>query len=84
MGVIIQFDRISGKETGDGKMESKHWTNADKIRSMTEDELAKFLGFVAQDAFCYGRGIRDKMILYPFGEYESTIEWLREEAKVES
>ena len=63
--------------------EKKPVTNADRIRSMTDEELANFLGFVAQDAFCYGRGIRDKMVLFPFGEYDSTIEWLRREAKNE-
>lgn len=56
-------------------------TNADRIRSMTDEELANELGFVAQDAFCYGRGWRDKMILYPFGSYEDALEWLKQEAE---
>ena len=56
-------------------------TNADRIRNMTDEELANELGFVAQDAFCYGRGLRDKMILYPFGSYEETLEWLKQEAE---
>ena len=56
-------------------------TNADRIRQMSDEELAELIGFVAQDAFCYGRGMRDKMLIYPqFGEYDTTIKWLKEEA----
>ena len=58
----------------------KPQTNGDRIRQMSDEELANFIGFVAQDAFCYGRGMRDKMLIYPqFGEYEATINWLKEE-----
>lgn len=56
-------------------------TNGDRIRSMTDEELANELGFVAQDAFCYGRGLRDKMILFPFESYEEALEWLKQEVE---
>ena len=63
------------------KLPEKKQTNADRIRQMSDEELANFIGFVAQDAFCYGRGMRDKMLIYPqFGEYDTTIKWLKEEA----
>ena len=55
-------------------------TNADKIRAMSDEELANFIGFACQDAFCYGRGMRDKMMIYPFGTHESTMDWLKQEA----
>ena len=77
------MDRVSKAER-ELVRKMQRQTNADRIRSYTDQELAIFLGFVAQDAFCYGCGLRDKMILYQFDEYESTIEWLMEEAKVES
>lgn len=54
-------------------------TNGDRIRAMTDRELCEFLGFVAQDAFCYGAGLRNEMKIYPFGTYESTMEWLQKE-----
>ena len=60
--------------------ENRHPSNADRIRSMGDEELADFLGFVAQDAFCYGRGMREKMLVYPFDTHESTLDWLKQEA----
>ena len=54
-------------------------TNADLIRSLDDDQLCEFLGWITQDAFCYGAGLRNKMELYPFGSMESTEKWLREE-----
>ena len=56
------------------------FTNADAIRDMSDDELSLFLGFVAQDAFCYGRGMRERMVNYPFESIESTMAWLRQKA----
>lgn len=57
------------------------WSNADRIRAMTDEELANELAFIAQDAFCYGRGMRDKMLLYPFDSYEETLKWLKQESE---
>ena len=55
-------------------------TNADRIRSMTDDELCEFIGFATQDAFAYGAGLRDHMMIYPFGTHEDVMAWLRQEA----
>lgn len=52
-------------------------TNADRLRSMSDDELAKELGWIVQDAFLYGAGERIGMKRYPFDNYESTLNWLR-------
>ena len=52
-------------------------TNADRIRAMSDEELANELGFVAQDAFMYGCGERERMMLYPFENYKSTLDWLQ-------
>ena len=57
--------------------EPKPQTNADKIRSMTDEELANFIGFACQDAFAYGAGLRNKMLIYPFGTREETLGWLK-------
>ena len=63
--------------------EGRKMSNADKIRSMSDAELANFIGFVAQDAFCYGRGMRDRMMIYPFDTHESTMAWLAQAAQPE-
>lgn len=55
-------------------------TNANEIRAMSDEKLAEFFCFVAQDAFCYGRGMREKMLLFPFGNYEDAFKWMGEEA----
>ena len=52
-------------------------SNADRIRAMSDEELANELGFVAQDAFMYGCGERERMMLYPFENYKSTLDWLQ-------
>ena len=53
--------------------------NGDAIRAMTDEELAHFIGFACQDAFAYGAGLRNEMKIYPFGTYESTMAWLKQE-----
>ena len=60
-------------------MYEKRPSNADRLRAMSDEELAEWIGWVTQDAFCYGAGLRDKMILYPFGAAESTMAWLKQE-----
>lgn len=59
------------------------WTNADRIRNSTDEELAIFLGFVVQDAFLYGARIRPQMTIYPFNDLEGTAKWLKQEANME-
>lgn len=55
-------------------------SNADRIRAMSDEELANELGFVAQDAFLYGCGEREGMKLYPFENYSNTLDWLQSPA----
>lgn len=55
-------------------------TNANRIRAMSDEELANELGFVAQDAFMYGCGERERMMLYPFENYRSALDWLQSPA----
>ena len=55
-------------------------TNGDKIRSMTDEELAKELGWIEQDAYLFGAGLRKHMNFYPDG-YVAMIEWLKSEAE---
>jgi len=52
-------------------------TNADRIRQMTDEELANFIGYACQDAFAYGAGLRNRMLIYPFGTREETMDWLK-------
>jgi len=61
----------------DDTVPDKPQTNADRIRSMTDEELAEFIGFACQDAFAYGARLRDKMMVYPFGTREETLGWLK-------
>ena len=73
------FSNIGTAQYGQGVQKSII-TNADRIRNLTDEELANELAFVAQDAFCYGRGLRDKMLLHPFESYEEILKWLKQEA----
>ena len=65
--------------------DDKNWnftpTNADYIRAMTDEELATFLGFVIQDGYCYGVGLRNELKVIPVSEHREMIEWLKSEAK---
>lgn len=55
------------RSTGCTFYESKPQTNADKIRAMTDEELAKFL--------------TKKMYARIAGDWKSWLKWLRQEAK---
>ena len=53
-------------------------SNAMKIRSMTDEELAKWLNHMQADA--YNRGmLEDWIVGYP-NNYYNWLDWLREEA----
>jgi len=52
-------------------------SNADRIRAMSDEELANFIGYACQDAFAYGAGLRNRMLIYPFGTREETMDWLK-------
>ena len=56
-------------------------TNGEKIRQMTDDDLCEWIGWVVQDAFLYGMGQRKEMMLFPFGDEETTFRWLKQEAE---
>ena len=53
-------------------------TNGDRVRTMSDEWLANFVAFVSQDAYCYGAGMRDGMIIYPFESYESALSWMKQ------
>lgn len=55
-------------------------TNADRIRSMSDDELDKFLGEIQWDVANYCGGVTQKQE-YPVPEQRGAwIDWLRQEA----
>ena len=54
-------------------------TNADRIRRMTDEELATFLGFTLQDGYCYGAGLRKELKFIPVSEHNEMVEWLKKE-----
>lgn len=54
-------------------------TNADRIRAMTDEELATFLGFTLQDGYCYGAGLRKELKFIPVSELNEMVEWLKKE-----
>ena len=66
-------------ETIQMELQAEPETNADRIRAMTDEELANELGFIV-DAFYYGRGLRDNLRLYPFKSYKEILKWLKQEA----
>jgi hypothetical protein len=54
-------------------------TNADRIRAMTDEELAKWLNHMQTDA--YNRGMLEDWIFgYP-NNYDNWIEWLKEKGE---
>lgn len=56
-------------------------SNADRIRSMTDEELDKFLGEVQWDVANYCGGVTQKQE-YPVPEQRGAwLDWLKEEAK---
>lgn len=56
-------------------------TNADRIRSMSDEELDKFLGEVQWDVANYCGGVTQKQE-YPVPEHRGAwLGWLKEEAK---
>ena len=58
-------------------IETAPWTNADAIRDMTDEELAKWLNHMQTDA--YNRGmLEDRIINYP-NNYSTWLDWLRQE-----
>ena len=57
-----------------GLFKPKPQTNADRIRSMTDEELAEMLNHAQGDGFLVGIGQR-KM-----SAYGNWLEWLRQEA----
>ncbi len=54
-------------------------TNAERIRQMSDEELATFLGFVLQDGYCYGAGMRKELKFIPVSEHNEMVEWLKKE-----
>lgn len=56
-------------------------TNADRIRAMTDEELATFLGFTLQDGYCYGAGLRKELKFIPVSEHNEMLEWLKSDAE---
>jgi len=55
-------------------------TNADRIRSMTDEELDKFLGEVQWDVANYCGGVTQKQE-YPVPEHRGAwLDWLKQEA----
>ena len=56
-------------------------TNADRIRSMTDEELDKFLGEVQWDVANYCGGVTQKQE-YPVPEQRGAwLDWLKQEAE---
>lgn len=61
-------------------IDRKPLRKADRIRAMTDEELAEWIGWVTQDAYCFGAKLREQMMLFPFGERDTTLGWLKQEA----
>lgn len=58
-------------------------TNADRIRAMSDEELAEFIrdvSYECQDAYC---GDHCQMCAYPWCNSKKTLEWLKQPAEGE-
>ena len=61
-------------------MESKPKTNADRIRNMSDEELAEFLAYNAYCEECYVK--KDDSCCYPDGTCKQKhLEWLKSKAE---
>lgn len=61
--------------------QAKPQTNADRIRAMSDEELAEFIrdvSYECQDAYC---GNHCPMCAYPWCSSERTMEWLKQPAE---
>ena len=65
--------------TGMGGYINKPQTNADRIRSMTDEELDGFLNEVQGDAYLVGFHARSESRFTPYGK--SWLDWMKQEAK---
>ena len=76
-GIKIPMKRITGSEQKSLLKEQKTQTNADKIRSMTDEELADFLDK------CEGKGYQDSSItpINEDGYPMDMLDWLKQPAK---
>ena len=75
-----QYSNIGTAHYGQG-VQKRIITNADRIRSMTDEELDKFLGEVQWDVANYCGGVTQKQE-YPVPEQRRAwLDWLKEEAK---
>jgi len=72
---------LNGKTVDKLLRMKKAATNADRIRSMTDEELDKFLGEVQWDVANYCGGVTQKQE-YPVPEQRGAwLDWLRQEAE---
>lgn len=62
---------------------AKDKTNADRIREMSDEDLAEFIrdvSYECQDAYC---GYHCPMCAYPWCNSRKTLEWLKQPAEGE-
>ena len=70
-----------GKCRATSNCEHKAVTNADRIRAMSDEELAEFIrdvSYECQDAYC---GPHCQICSYPWCSSERTMEWLKQPAE---
>ena len=61
---------------------AKQMTNADRIRAMSDDELAKSLSKTVVDVMCYSHGVKESVDKFPKEMWEELVkeylEWLQQ------
>ena len=62
------------------RFEPKPLTNADRIRAMTDEELAKFIWFVQTEAYNFGLAKSELPVDYP-SICSGWLDWMRQEVK---
>lgn len=61
-----------------GNEEPKHVTNADSLRAMSDEELAKYLD--SMQSLAYHNGVDVEPIRFYPNNYGAWLDWLRQEA----
>lgn len=64
--------------------EEYHFTNADRIRAMSDEELAEYIDSVAEE--CYNAGAEDLLLSNsnPLSNAYNILEWLKQPAEVDN
>ena len=83
-GKCVQAVLENGEKTAPSHWREKPQTNADRIRAMSDEELAKSLSKTVVDAICYSHGTEKTVDKLPKEIWDDLVkeylEWLKQPA----